>query len=150
MSYNLFLDDGREPHQCPEYMYTRIGPRCAIYVDEPWTVVRSHKEFVEVLNAKGLPKFVSFDHDLCLEHIKFYFEHGGHNSPPDPLAGSLENTGYDSAKYLVEYCMNNGLSVPEFAVHSMNYWGRKNIEGLLTRFKQHQDNDRARVQSTGN
>ena len=53
MSYNLFLDDIRDP------------PRDAEYV-----VVRNYDEFVECVLQKGMPAHVSFDHDLSDLHYQ--------------------------------------------------------------------------------
>jgi hypothetical protein len=38
-----------------------------------------------------------------------------------------EKTGYDCAKWLVEYCVEHGLKFPEYVVHSMNPVGKENI-----------------------
>ena len=46
-----------------------------------------------------------------------------------------EKTGYDCAKYLVEFCATNGLSVPQYVVHSMNHIGKENIISYLESFK---------------
>ena len=51
--------------------------------------------------------FISFDHDLGSEY-----------------------TGYDMAKYIVEY----NLQLDGFTVHSMNSVGRKNIFEILNRY----------------
>ena len=52
-----------------------------------------------------------------------------------------EKTGYDCAKWLVDYCMDNGLKLPEFEVHSMNPAGGENIRMYLENFKKHQENN---------
>ena len=65
-TYNLFLDDIREPRECLSYTNE---PR---YGTREWVVVRTHDEFVQtVVNrwANGeFPELVSFDHDLADEH----------------------------------------------------------------------------------
>ena len=60
MSYSLFLDDCRMPHQVN---WVRIP-------DVEYEIVRSYEDFVAKIEKKGLPEFVSFDHDLCVEHYK--------------------------------------------------------------------------------
>ena len=45
-----------------------------------------------------------------------------------------EKTGYDCAKWLVEYCLDNDLSLPKYQVHSMNPVGKKNILDYLSNF----------------
>ena len=74
--------------------------------------VYSYEEFVTYLEKKGLPDFISFDHDLG-EGL----------------------SGYDCAKYLVDYCLDRQLPLPNFAVHSQNPVGKENIERLLANFK---------------
>jgi hypothetical protein len=58
--HNLFLDDERFP------------------IGDNWEIVRSYEEAVEFVLNNGLPRFVSFDHDL-----------------------GTEKTGYDFAKWLL-------------------------------------------------
>lgn len=50
----------------------------------------------------------------------------------------VEYTGMDSAKWLVNYCIDNDLKLPEFVVHSANPSGYENILGLLKSFKKEQ------------
>lgn len=129
----LFLDDYRLPIECASYMYQR-GVDCRIYHKE-WVVVRSYGAFVEYINECGLPQFISFDHDLAdVDELK-------EGLPFDQWFNSDANreyTGMDCAKFLVDYCMDNGLKLPEFAVHSANPAGYENIKGLLDNFSKHQ------------
>ena len=74
--------------------------------------VYSYEEFVTYLEKKGLPDFISFDHDLG-EGL----------------------SGYDCAKYLVEYCLGHQFPLPNYQVHSQNPVGKENIERLLKNFK---------------
>ena len=74
--------------------------------------VYSYEEFVAYLERKGLPDFISFDHDL-----------------------GEDLSGYDCAKYLVAYCLAHQHPLPNYQVHSQNPVGRENIERLLENFK---------------
>ena len=74
--------------------------------------VYSYKEFVAYLERKGLPDFISFDHDL-----------------------GEDLSGYDCAKYLVAYCLEHQFPLPDYQVHSQNPIGKENIERLLENFK---------------
>jgi hypothetical protein len=113
----LFLDDIRYPIEA--YHYTKQD----IFLRNDWHIVRNFEQFVNRILKKGLPEMISFDHDLADEHyVKAANE-------------SVEKTGYDCAKWLVEYCMENYLELPKFYCHSMNPVGKKNIESLLTNFK---------------
>ncbi|WP_448822730.1 cyclic-phosphate processing receiver domain-containing protein [Capnocytophaga sp.] len=93
---NLYLDDLRPTPEGFERVY-------------------SYTDFVAYLKCKGLPDFISFDHDLG-EGL----------------------SGYDCAKYLVDYCLDRQLPLPDFAVHSQNPVGKENIERLLNNFKEQQ------------
>lgn len=73
--------------------------------------VKSYFEFTKFILQNGLPYFISFDHDL-----------------------GEEKTGYDCAKWLVDYCMDNKLQLPKFSVHSQNPVGKENIQILLNNF----------------
>ncbi|MDN3674295.1 hypothetical protein QWY99_14625 [Flavobacterium branchiarum] len=74
--------------------------------------VSSYTEFVTYITDSGLPDFISFDHDL-----------------------GLEESGYDCAKWLVNYCLDNNFRLPKFDVHSQNPVGKENILSLLQNFK---------------
>jgi hypothetical protein len=97
-----------------------------------WVIVRDFHQFVNYINKYGIPEFVSFDHDLGFEHTRFFFNNGGHENPPDPIDGDFkEKTGYDAAKWLVEYCINNDKKIPKWFVHSANPVGNRNIREYL-------------------
>jgi hypothetical protein len=112
MSKCLFLDDFRIPWDA--FAYTKD----VSYLKEKWEIVRSYDEFVKYLNDNGLPSLVSFDHDLCDQHYN-------PNIPPEEYR---EKTGYEAAKFLVEYHMNNPSQVfPKFLIHTQNTRGGENI-----------------------
>ena len=46
----------------------------------------------------------------------------------------IEKTGYECAKWLVDYCIKNGLKCPDYYCHSMNPVGKDKIVGLLGSF----------------
>ena len=74
--------------------------------------VYSYEEFVAYLQHYGLPDFISFDHDLG-EGL----------------------SGYDCAKYMVDYCLDHQLPLPKFILHRQNPVGKENIECLLENFR---------------
>ena len=73
--------------------------------------VYNYVDFVKYITQNGLPDFISFDHDL-----------------------GEDESGYDCAKYLVEYSIEHNLPLPKFSVHSQNPVGKENIERLLNNF----------------
>jgi hypothetical protein len=47
----------------------------------------------------------------------------------------LEKTGYDAAKWLIDYCIDNKLDLPIWNCQSANPVGKDNINGILNSFK---------------
>lgn len=80
-------------------------------VPEGFIGLKNYEEFCAFIVQFGIPDFISFDHDL-----------------------GEGKTGYDCAKFLVEYCLDNGISKINFQVHSQNPVGKENIEKLLQNF----------------
>ena len=123
MKYNLFLDDVRNPIDCVYYMYTPI------YTSVDWVIVRDYNSFIKIIKENGLPEIISFDHDLSDEHYdpKMY-----HESYDELYDSFKEKTGYECAKWLVDYCIDNNEFLPKkILVHSMNPIGRRNIESYF-------------------
>ncbi|MDQ1094990.1 MULTISPECIES: cyclic-phosphate processing receiver domain-containing protein [Chryseobacterium] len=114
----LFLDDIRYPFEV--YHYTQND----IFRRKDWYIVRNYEQFTGRILEQGLPEMISFDHDLADEH---YLKTGSQEF--------VEKAGYDCAKWLVEYCMDHLLDLPEFYCHSLNPVGKENIESLLNNFK---------------
>lgn len=112
----LWLDDYRNPYEWMPY----IKMAYARMVKEPCVItwVKSYNEFVEYITNHGLPDAIGFDHDLADD-------------------GPNEKTGYDAAKFLVEYCLENNADLPEFESQSTNPAGRENIIKLLNNFKRY-------------
>lgn len=134
--YVLFLDDELMPEQVTWVEFPRYE---SIYI------IRSYNGFVKQLEFFGLPMFVCFDHDLTDEHYlammqennldnKFEYDDNGLKKTIDY---GPEKTGYDCAKYLVEYCQQKGYKLPRYVVHSMNPAGKKRIEDYLENAKKH-------------
>ena len=110
--YFLFLDDIRDPNQV--FAYTEQ----IIFLDQKWTVVKTYQEFVTFIIDNGLPEFISFDHDLGEES----------------MTNVEEKSGYDCAKWLIEYCITEKIILPAYFCHSMNPVGKVNINGLLNTY----------------
>lgn len=111
--YNLFLDDNR----IPTHVTWVNLPTCQHY-----SVVRNYNEFVDLITLRGLPKFVTYDHDLADSHY-------GDGLRGDDINYNkyVEKTGYDCAKWLVNECMKKGVKHPPYMCHSMNPVGKQNI-----------------------
>lgn len=98
----LYLDDIRNPKS------------------SEFKIVRSYEEAIDYVKAHGIPKYISFDHDLgCTE------------------SGKLLPSGHDFAKWLVEMDIEKLHTFPsdfKFNVHSANPIGRNNIQALLNNY----------------
>lgn len=123
MSYNLFLDDVRIPKKTYSYM------QLPVYLEVDWVIVRNYYAFISLIQNKGIPRMISFDHDLADIHYKVQnFDYNDEN---------YEKTGYHCARWLIDYCMDNNKKVPtKIIIHSMNPVGSINIKSLFqTYFK---------------
>jgi hypothetical protein len=126
MGYKLFLDDTRNPVHCVTYMQNRIGRLNPVYLENGWAIARNFEAFKNTVESMGLPEFVSFDHDLTEEHYNLVVDWDLYYSFEE-----REMTGYDCAKWLVNYCLDNKLELPKWAVHSMNPVGVDRISHYL-------------------
>lgn len=118
MSWNLFIDDEREladvswaPWQVQEK-----------YRNEEWVVCRSRAAVYSAIYQKGVPSYISFDHDL----------------------GENFDTGFDIVKMIVNMDLDGFREIPEnfsFYVHSKNPVGKKNIEEYINNYMNHKENN---------
>jgi hypothetical protein len=120
MSYNLFLDDERQP-KC-------LGDT------RTWEVVRNYSDFKTMILNRGVPSFISFDHDLAGQQYAATIDDHTDIIYADPLW--KDKTGYHCAHWLAEYCRGRGIPLPQYQVHSMNPVGRVNIKQLLESYKE--------------
>lgn len=141
MSYNLFLDDQRDPSKT-KYFDTRKNE----WLDLPpyhWVVVRNFNEFVECIKNKGMPRCISFDHDLDREHYVNYFIAQSTGVNDLNYSSSKEKTGFHAARWLVEYCLDYDKPLPdEIYLHTFNPLGRENIKSILENYREHYKNSR--------
>lgn len=126
MSYNLFLDDERMPKKAFEYTYEPL------YLSADWIVVRNFYAFTTIIQNKGVPDMVSFDHDLAdIHYKKKVFNYDDE---------TIEKTGYHCAKWLIDYCIDNKIELPtRVLIHSMNPVGILNIKSLFDTYNKVKD-----------
>ena len=118
----LFLDDVRVPK---DVTWVNLpSPRTE------WTIVRNYDAFVQEIELNGVPDFISFDHDLSDEH--FTSATAQTVQVFNQMVKTFkEKTGYDCARWLIDYCITRGIELPKYAVHSMNPTGASHIQLLL-------------------
>ncbi|MFB2120156.1 cyclic-phosphate processing receiver domain-containing protein [Parapedobacter sp. 2B3] len=118
MTY-LFLDDIRHPKDV--LLYTTSSEN-SVYDSDGWRVVRDFHQFVDDITKNGLPDLISFDHDLGVDE-----------------SGETKLSGYDCAKWLIDYVMDHQVPLPRILCHSQNPVGAANIKGLFTSFRKAYD-----------
>jgi len=126
MSYNLFLDDNKNPKDI--WSETK-SPEYAVY---NWVTVKDYESFIDIIKEQGLPTRVSFDHNLNEEHYSF---DGKKKISYDVFE---YKTGYDCAVWLIEYCIDYSETLPLCKVHCDKGKGKSNIESLLENFISYQ------------
>ena len=132
----LFLDDIRIPKDAINLIPTNFN---RFYWENDWDIVRNYDEFVLHIEMNGVPEFVSFDHDLGEISYEIPANEILKMSDDDMLEkfGVIEKTGLDCAKFLVEYCADENIALPDYLVHSANPAGKENIEKFLENAKKH-------------
>jgi hypothetical protein len=122
----LFLDDYRHPYDCFQLSQNPI------YLQEKWTIVRNYNQFVNWITKNGMPKLISFDHDLASSHYtpEYLWTDYEKSKAWQDAQVHTEKTGYDCAWWLV----NNCEKLPLFLCHSQNPVGRDKITKLLNEF----------------
>lgn len=104
----IWLDDLRDPadFRMDWLAFSPIGRE----VEVVW--LKDYFQFRNWIKQNGLPDGICFDHDL------------GEDTP----------SGYECAKWLVNYCLDNKLSPPVWSSQSANPVGKANINRLLRNF----------------
>jgi uncharacterized protein (UPF0297 family) len=114
----LYLDDWRKPNQS---FYDTGNP---IYLSD-WDVVKNYNQFIDYITINGIPDTISFDHDIDDSHY-------GKTNLKEIYDLLKEKTGYHCALWLINYCIDNNLKLPNTVlIHSMSVEGAKNIKSLF-------------------
>ena len=123
--YYLFLDDARKRSD-------------VTWVNLPfvsWEIVRNYSQFVTTIEKFGIPKFVTFDHDLAEAHYNQMMYDVNPEKYNKLYSTFKEKTGFDCSKWLVKYCSVHNLPFPDYTVHSMNPIGKMNIISYIESYK---------------
>ena len=122
--YALFLDDFRDPYN-DSMNYCR---ECSGYRNIQWEIAKDYDEFVKILEEKGIPTFVSYDHDLHDSHYDVSMWHGL-EAYEKVAKGFRHPTGLECCAYLLSM-LDNEMHPPYFA-HTQNPVGRLRIDNLI-------------------
>ena len=129
----LWLDDIRDPFVGDWLM--SYAPQFSDGEGEViW--VKNFDGFVNHIRFNGLPDMISFDHDLG-EDVAISKVKMGLSKRQARKEKRETKSGYDCAKWLVDYCLDKEIPIPVFGVHSANPVGAENIRGLLNNAKKH-------------
>ena len=128
----IWLDDIRNPLENDWLVFSPI--------EQPFAPVwlKSYDEFISYIKTYGLPDAICFDHDLGLPRQLVLRNEGKSKRESRRIVREEEKTGYDCAKWLVDYCIDNNKSLPLYNIQSANPVGKENIKSLLENFKKHQ------------
>lgn len=113
--YAIFLDDERNVSDVTWVKYPE---------GLDWCVVRTMCDFMFAITQTPFEDIsvISFDHDIA-----------------EYNANGCEVTGYDCLKWLVEYCQDNGVQMPECVFHTQNPVGKYNMESYYANYLAHQE-----------
>jgi len=130
--YNLFLDDTR----IPKFAYCSESGKCvteAANLDshDDWHIVRNFDSFVICISYLGLPKIISFDHDLCEVATQECIRGWDSSEPFNYDIEEMEPTGASCADYLVGFCEYTGQEIPKYLFHTANKKGEQNMRNIL-------------------
>ena len=108
----IWLDDMRDPRdkRMDWLAYSPIGREVKVV----W--LKDYYQFINWIDLHGLPEGICFDHDL------------GEHTP----------SGYECAKWLVNYCLDHQVSPPVWSSQSANPVGKANINRFLKNFIKNQ------------
>lgn len=122
----LWLDDIRDPASTEVDwlgMYSPIGQYEAYVV---W--IKSYEEFVRFILSHGLPSAICFDYDLSKAP-------NNKISEQETICDKVETkTGLDCAKWLVEYCNEQGIDIPPYGIQTSNIEGKMKIDAILNQY----------------
>lgn len=126
----LWLDDIRNPLENDWLVFSPI--------EQPFNIVwvKSYNEFKVYISNNGLPDAICFDHDLGMD-VAINARAAGLSKRKSRKLKQMELTGFDCAKWLVDYCIDNDKPLPLYNIQSANPVGKANIQSLLENFKKH-------------
>jgi len=126
----LWLDDCRDPKDTETdwIIFSCLGRDVEIH----W--VKNYEEFINYIKQNGLPDGINFDHDLgedvAREKVK-----NGMSKRQARIQKRETMSGFECAKWLIDYCIDNKKELPTWSSHSANPVGRDNINNILFNFK---------------
>jgi hypothetical protein len=131
--YYLFIDDVRNPKGAWLHDENVSLETASSIPNGSWEIVRNYKEFVAIIQNRGIPSVVSFDMDLLPEHLEYF---GKALAEGYYDIHQVKHTGYHCALYLLGCCISKDVAFPTYHIHSANPFGRELIKELIENAKQ--------------
>ncbi len=120
MSYYLFLDDIRVPEEV-----TWVNLPQGVH----WEISKSYYEFETMIRNHGVPKYVSYDCDLCDEHYESYFRDQEHY--PVRYRNFKQKCGIDCVEHLIAVCAAAGIPHPQYSIHTKNNHAGPHMDAII-------------------
>ena len=129
----MWLDDLRNPTD--NIWNNWIARQGVNPTDYDITWVKNYDDFTDWIVNNGLPDVVCFDHDLGQDIAIERYTTGGMTKTQAKKLKKLETmSGFDATKWMVNYCMDNDLRLPDWYIQSANPVGAENIKSYLQSF----------------
>lgn len=126
----LWLDDVRNPEEGDWLVFSPLEPPfCTVWV-------KTYNEFTSYIASNEMPDGICFDHDLGMV-VALKARAKGMSKRQSRRLKQQEKSGYDCAKWLVDYCMTKGIRLPLYNIQSANPVGKENIRSLLENYKKY-------------
>ena len=107
-SLKLFIDDLRNPY------------------DKSWSLVRTYAGVKSHIEENGMPKVISFDHDLTIPAYREFDR--SKKTGVYSYTGLNEATGLDAMNYIIAKLMEDkNVSIPDIIIHTANETGARNL-----------------------
>jgi hypothetical protein len=126
----LFLDDVRQVKDAFLYDSGKMLADASGIYESKWEIVRTYEQFVKWVCDNGIPDVVSFDVDLCEDHVKYYMNIARIENYWDHTFFKTK-CGIHCAEYLLDYCNKSGKPFPKWFTHSANHFGREHLGKIL-------------------
>lgn len=128
----LWLDDMRNPLE--DDWLEQYAPQFSDKEGVVW--VKNYDDFVNYIKENGMPYMIAFDHDLGEDVAKEKVKKGM-SKRQARIQKKETMSGFECAKWLVDYCIDNTIELPQWTVQSVNPVGKDNINGLLNNYRNH-------------
>lgn len=120
MSYYLFMDDTRKPREVDWVTLPQnVG----------WEIAKSYNEFVAMIMKCGIPKFVTYDCDLCDEHYSAFFNLC--EKYVTEYRKFKTKCGIDCIEHMLKLCKRKGIAHPQYAIHTKNHYAEPFMKKLI-------------------